>query len=85
MIFDGIVGAVADFFGGLVSLLPSWTVDLTGFTSSVGVMGGYIAAADKFVPVADLFLMLGLVITFAAVMLALYWTNRIINLIRGAG
>jgi len=65
VIVDLIVSAVVGIFTALLGLVPEWEVPDSAIEVANGV-GQYMGTINKFLPVDDFFLVLGLALAFAA-------------------
>lgn len=81
---DVIVSALADLINQLASALPHWSF-LHDFAVDIQTLTPYFQKANVLFPIDDLMIVFGLVIGLEIVLVTLYWIDRVINLVRGAG
>lgn len=81
----GALSAVASFIDGVANLIPSFKSDTGSLGSSVATMNDLLSKCNKFFPVQDVCIVLGLMIGIYIALNLFYWIQRAINLLRGAG
>jgi hypothetical protein len=81
---DFLINAVADLLNALASVLPQWSF-VHDIAADVETVAPYLRKANVLVPIDVAMVVLCLVIGLELVLVALYWIDRVINLIRGAG
>lgn len=81
---DFILNAVSGLMNKMSLVLGSWsfTRNLAG---DFGLIMPYLRKANMLLPVSDLLSVLSLWVGLQIVLIAYYWINRAINLLRGAG
>lgn len=81
---DFIISGLATFINSVASLLPqwSWTHDIT---TDVVTISPYLGKAAVFLPIDTALTLMGLWVGLNLFLIALYWIDRLINLVRGAG
>ena len=81
---DFILNAVTGLMNSMSLLLGSWsfTRNLAG---DFNMIMPYFRKANMLLPVSDFLAVLGLWVGLQVVLIAYYWINRAINLLRGAG
>lgn len=81
---DFILNAVSGMLNAMSVVLGSWS-----FTRDLGADLGkvmpYLQKANAILPVSEFLAVLALWIGLQVVLIAYYWINRAINLLRGAG
>jgi hypothetical protein len=81
---DFLISGLATFINGVASLLPHWSFT-HDISADVTLLTPYLQKANVIVPIDVALIIFGLVIGLELLLIALYWIDRIINLIRGAG
>jgi hypothetical protein len=81
---DFMVNAVANFLAAATKLLPNWTFT-HNIANDVNTITPYLQKANTLLPIGTALTLAGLYISIQLALMALYWIDRIINLIRGAG
>jgi hypothetical protein len=81
---DFLVQQVAQFLNELSAHLPQWSFT-HDIASDVATLTPYLRVANTILPVDTALQILCILIGMELMLIALYWIDRLINLIRGAG
>lgn len=80
-----LLSSVAKLMDMVVSKLPVINLDNNAFSSSIAFMNNLLATVNIIFPVDVCGTILGILAVFFLAMLAFYFVQRLINLVRGAG
>lgn len=84
-ILGAIMTAVANVINTFMSKLPGFKFDTSQLGQSVTTINKCITVANVIFPMDTVGQVLSILCAFAVAMLAFYFVQRIINLLRGAG
>lgn len=80
-----LLSSVAKLMDMVVSKLPVINLDNNAFSSSIAFMNNLLSTVNIIFPVDVCGTILGILAVFFLAMLAFYFVQRLINLVRGAG
>lgn len=66
MIVDAIMNFFINIFAGVLSIIPSMSFDVSGFTSVVDSLKGVIQSSAYFLPVVDIAIIVSLLLIYQA-------------------
>lgn len=81
---DFLISGLASFINSIASHLPQWSFT-HNIASDVSTIQPYLNLANTLLPINTMLTLFGLWIGLQLMLIALYWIDRLINLIRGAG
>lgn len=81
---DELIEGVVGLINSITNLLPNWSFS-HDVTQDVATLAPYFDTANVLVPMDIALQIFGLCIGLELLLISLYWIDRVINLIRGAG
>lgn len=81
---DFLVLQLATFINTIAAHLPQWSFS-HDIASDIQTLTPYLRLATVLVPVDTALQILSILVGMELMLIALYWIDRVINLIRGAG
>lgn len=78
------MSGLADFINQLAKILPQWSFT-HDVASDVSLLTPYFQKAGVLFPIDTVLTVLGIWLGLQLLLIALYWIDRLINLVRGAG
>lgn len=81
---DFLINGVADFLNEVAKILPKWQF-VHDIAQDVATIQPYVSKANVLLPIDTMLTLFVLWLGLELMLVALYWLNRVVNLIRGAG